>query len=271
MNSNRHRGHLINENLEDSVQPQGLPLTSKFGKMKSSVLELNARAVDFLSEGMYRSAVVLLELGLRRLQDQINNKASELGTTENAFAESEPALLLRIEPQTIRGFSPIDIEEGMFSLYDKAMVMKIDNDAGADFSVVFGKENAHHVALVLLYNLSLGYQLQGIGGETEFDNLTHAVKFYLITLELLERQATTSNLLFEEGQELHPQDTVILLAALNNLGCIYANCFFDTRRARVCFVHMKAALMYCNLSDCCHFYLLTVYCKDQLLSVAPAA
>lgn len=116
----------------------------------------------------------------------------------------------------------------------------------------------------------------GCTGEAARGSFQQAAMFYKMTLRSLRIVASSCTV---EDAKVQEGDMILLLSALNNLGCIFANSYYDARRARTCLAEMKNILAeaeHQNMAseECYHFYQTIVLCQSQsrlLLPLAAAA
>jgi tetratricopeptide (TPR) repeat protein len=127
----------------------------------------------------------------------------------------------------------------VFSLFDRPLV--IDDAELVLASSSFAVESSNCASAVILFNMGLALQLQGMQSlcplQTSFEK---ALRFYRMAKAILER-STGSN---------DEVDGLVYLAVANNMGHIYSH-FCETSKAKRCLEWLQSILEVVNGSEVC--------------------
>jgi tetratricopeptide (TPR) repeat protein len=186
----------------------------------TNVLTLNAHAAKLIQEGSFQKASLVLRVALDALAGSIphQSKSKPPGKISvPANRVTKPLLPIRSVPSFKHVFPCQDRQA--FVMFDHALYME-ETDPNAMSSGL--RQNT--TAVIILYNLGLVYQLQGIRNLYEqkvcFEN---AMKAYRKAVAILEKSS-------DSGIEM---ESLVYLSVLNNMGHIYSH-FSEERAVQWC-------------------------------------
>jgi tetratricopeptide (TPR) repeat protein len=183
---------------------------------------LNAQAVELIQEGNFEKAILVLRAALNNLaagsilrsQSQPPEKISV--STNNWKGD---LLLIRSVPSLKHTFTCQD--HHTVTMFDRALYMEATTDPDIISSSALGQNT---IAAILLYNVGLVHQLQGIQNPSkQRDNFENAMEAYQRAAAILENTFTTENVVVG----------LVNLSIRNNMGHIYSH-FCEGRKAQWC-------------------------------------
>jgi len=198
----------------------------------NNFLTLNAQAAELIREGNLQSAIPVLRAALNDLAGSIHDTESQpLEKVSASALTSEVArnlLPIRSVPSCQHDFTCQDHQ--LFFMFDRALYMEA-TDPNV-ISAVFGKST---MAVIILYNLGLVYQLQGIRKPSKQKVVFEkAMRLYRLAVAILEKSPT---------DEIEMQG-LVYMSVLNNMAHIYSH-FYEERAVQWCLDWLEFILEVC--------------------------
>jgi tetratricopeptide (TPR) repeat protein len=193
------------------------------------VIAVNNNAVNLVQQGSFQAAILLFISALRELhrftgvQKQNMNMDPIDDEKDNNSAISAAVREVRSIPlgDALSYLKPsIYQDQDAFSIFDRAFLI---DSSELSSSTIYSSEGQHFTAPVLLYNMSLAYQLLGMEDvRSQHSNLRKAMKAYRMAAAIA-------------------RNDLVSLAVANNMGHIYSQ-FCNTQESQRCLDYLQAGL-----------------------------
>lgn len=168
--------------------------------------ELNAEAVSLIVKGEYANAISMLRSALESSREGYNGVTEDSSVAIDLPTKIE-SILFEFVPPNISGGT------GMFTVFNRALV--VTGSAPA---------NSHKTTGSILYNIALCHHIRGMKlGSSE--ELAKALQFYHMAFSVVSNAC--------DERSLEDEDTILILALLNNSGHIHAS-FFNQNETHHC-------------------------------------
>jgi tetratricopeptide (TPR) repeat protein len=197
------------------------------------IIALNNNAVNLMRHGSFQNAIPYFLSALRELHriTGVRNQSMNMdpvdpiaddNSVSRAFVRKVKSVALG---DTLSYLKPsIYRDQDAFSVFDRAFL--IDS---FDLASIYSSEGQNFTTTVLLYNMSLAYQLLGMQDlPTQQKNLKKAMKVYRMAAAILEKSGDEAN-------------DLVFLAVSNNMGHIYSH-FWETQESQRCIDCLQAGL-----------------------------
>jgi tetratricopeptide (TPR) repeat protein len=206
--------------------------------MMDRIIDVNNKAVNLLSQsGDYFGAAFFLCKALETMNGYEYPSVDE--EEDNSESNMSSSGTIRLVPTRAREVSTtLVVDASPISLYDKAFFV-ISPSANGSSTVANEARCMNSLCPILLYNLALSLQLQGISDRRiQLSSFHESSILYHSASDLLDDVATASG---GDATSKNEANTLLHLALFNNLGHIYYQLSRFTE-AQECLNHVKSML-----------------------------
>jgi tetratricopeptide (TPR) repeat protein len=198
----------------------------------TSVLNLNTKAIHLMREGLYTEAITLHHQALKELRSSVERDQHAEGP-KNCTSEGKQQTFIPMQTICLSGYlslfkSSFYQDHHAFSLFSQALTID-----PVDLEAVPSVEGQNCLSVVILYNMGLAHQLQGMRDlnkqKTRFKS---AMSLYKMAASILTKGSS------DTGEQVNG---LLSLAVSNNMGHLYSH-FCEEQEVQDCLQWICAIL-----------------------------